>query len=69
MFMTPASMAYYAKYLQTVFLSLATFVFLASFALPGSLTKFQIERYEAALDDTKPAALRKAIDSAKKPPT
>lgn len=66
MFLTPQSYTDLLKHLQTAFLSLATFVFLASFTLPGSLMKIQMERYEAALDENKPQALKDAINKAEK---
>lgn len=42
------------------FLGLATFVFLASFELPGSLMRLQMERYEAEMEATKPKVLKDA---------
>ncbi|MBC6438536.1 MAG: hypothetical protein GDA52_10495 [Rhodobacteraceae bacterium] len=64
MHLTPLAMAELLGWLQTVFLGCATFVFLASFSLPGSLMKTQMERYEAALEDAQP----KVITEAKKAP-
>ncbi|GHC65641.1 hypothetical protein [Neogemmobacter tilapiae] len=46
--------------LEVGFLGLATFVFLASFELPGSLMKIQMDRYEAEMDATKPQILQDA---------
>lgn len=62
MFLTPPSMLELLKWLQTAFLGLATFVFLASFSLLGSLMKIQMERYEAALEASRP----KVVSDAKK---
>lgn len=58
MYLVPQDMDEIQKYLQISFLSLATFVFLASFSLPGSLMRIQMERYEAALDKTRPKVLK-----------
>ncbi|MEO1706908.1 MAG: hypothetical protein AAFR69_04165, partial [Pseudomonadota bacterium] len=69
MFLTPPAMLELLKWLQTAFLGLATFVFLASFSLPGLLMKIQMERYEAALEDTRPKVVtdaKKAAEQAKK---
>lgn len=69
MFLTPPSMLELLKWLQTAFLGLATFVFLASFSLPGSLMKIQMERYEAALEESRPKVVsdaKKAAEQAKK---
>ncbi|MEQ1938220.1 hypothetical protein ABMA46_08195 [Mesorhizobium sp. CN5-321] len=60
MFLVPKDQTEILWWLQASFLSLATFVFLASFALPGSLMKIQMERYEAALEDTKPQVVKDA---------
>lgn len=49
-FLVPDEHAELRRWLETVFLGLATFVFLASFDLPGSLMKIQMERYEAEMD-------------------
>ena len=48
------------RWLEGVFLGLAIFVFLASFGLPGSLMKIQMERYEAITDEAKPQVLKDA---------
>lgn len=69
MFLTPPDMLTVLKWLQIAFLGLATFVFLASFSLPGSLMKIQMERYEAALEDSRPKVLsdaKKAAEQAKR---
>lgn len=71
MFLVPDAATEVQRWLQTVFLGLATFVFLASFDLPGSLMKIQMERYEAAMDDTKPTVIKtaeKAVAERKKEP-
>ncbi len=60
MFLTPSNFPALLGWFQSVFLGLATFVFLASFSLPGSLMKIQMDRYDAALEETKPDALKKA---------
>jgi hypothetical protein len=60
MFLVPKENTEVLWWLQTGFLGLATFVFLASFALPGSLMKIQMERYEAALEGTKPQVVKDA---------
>lgn len=57
-FMVPEARADIRWWLETAFLFLATFVFLASFTLPGSLMKVQMDRYEAALDARRPNALK-----------
>ena len=65
MYLTPATSIELLKWLQVCFLSLATFVFLASFSLPGSLMKIQMERYEAALEDSRPKVVADAKRVAK----
>lgn len=65
MFLTPPEMLNVLKWLQIVFLGLATFVFLASFSLPGSLMKIQMKRYEAALEDSRPKVVSDAKKAAK----
>ena len=60
MYLTPPANTEILVWLQTVFLSLATFVFLASFSLPGSLMRIQMERYEAALDVSRPKVVKDA---------
>jgi magnesium-transporting ATPase (P-type) len=60
MHLTPPQMLDLLKWLQTVFLGLATFVFFVSFSLPGSLMKIQMDRYEVALEDSRPAVVSKA---------
>lgn len=59
-FLVPDSQADFRRWLETIFLGLATFVFLASFDLPGSLMKIQMDRYEAEMDATKPQVLKDA---------
>ena len=66
MYLTPAASVEVLKWMQTVFLGLATFVFLASFSLPSSLMKIQMERYEVALENTRPRVVSKAKSAAKK---
>lgn len=66
MYLTPPASLEVLKWLQVVFLGLATFVFLASFSLPGSLMKIQMERYEAALEETRPKVVTDAKKAAKK---
>lgn len=63
MFLMPTEMIVTLKWLQGTFLALATFVFLASFTLPGSLMRLQMERYEAALEESKPKVLKRARDA------
>jgi peptidoglycan/LPS O-acetylase OafA/YrhL len=63
-FLVPDAQTELRWWLETVFLSLATFVFLASFELPGSLMKIQMERYEAEMDATKPQVLKDAVKAA-----
>lgn len=63
-FLVPDAQAELRRWLETVFLGLATFVFLASFDLPGSLMKIQLERYEAEMDATKPQVLKDAAKAA-----
>ena len=72
MYLTPPEMVEILRWLQSVFLGLATFVFLASFSLPGSLMKIQMERYEAALEDSRPKVVsdaKKVADRARKKKT
>jgi hypothetical protein len=57
------------RWAESIFLALATFVFLASFELPGSLMRIQMERYDAALEETKPAVLRNALEAARREDT
>ena len=59
-FLVPDAQADLRRWLETVFLGLATFVFFASFDLPGSLMKIQMDRYEAEMDATKPQVLKDA---------
>lgn len=66
MYLTPQASVEVLKWLQMTFLGLATFVFLASFSLPGSLMKIQMERYEAALEETRPSVVTKAKKAAEK---
>ncbi|WP_236953181.1 hypothetical protein [Ketogulonicigenium vulgare] len=63
-FLVPDAQAELRRWLEMVFLGLATFVFLASFDLPGSLMRIQMERYEAELDATKPQVLKDAAQAA-----
>lgn len=64
MFLTPTDFVQLQCWLQMIFLGLATFVFIASFTLPGALMKIQLERYEAALEETRPAVLKEATKKA-----
>lgn len=66
MYLTPATSVRVLKWMQTVFLGLATFVFLASFSLPSSLMKIQMERYEVALENTRPRVVSKAKTATEK---
>jgi len=66
MYLTPQAMIDLLKWLQAIFLGLATFVFLASFSLPGSLMKIQMERYEAALETSRPKVVTDAKKAAEK---
>lgn len=59
-FLVPDEQVELLLWLERGFLSLATFVFLASFDLPGSLMKIQMERYEAEMEATKPQVLKDA---------
>jgi hypothetical protein len=59
MFLVPDCQRGVLIWFERVFLSLATFIFLVSFTLPGSLMKIQMERYEAVLDKTAPNSLKK----------
>ncbi|MFA8384163.1 MAG: hypothetical protein ACEPO2_00945 [Pelagibaca sp.] len=63
-FLVPDDQAQLLLWLERGFLGLATFVFLASFDLPGSLMKIQMERYEAEMDATKPQVLKDAAKAA-----
>lgn len=51
-------------WIERGFLGVSTFVFLASFELPGSLMKIQMERYEAEMDESKPQVLKDATKAA-----
>ncbi|MDQ0503690.1 hypothetical protein [Xanthobacter agilis] len=65
-FLIPDNFECARMWVESVFLALATFVFIASFGLPGSLMKIQMERYSAAMDETKPSILKdidKTIES------
>jgi len=66
MYLTPLTSCMILQCLQTAFLGLATFVFLASFSLPGSLMKIQMDRYEAALEGTRPKVVTDAKNAAKR---
>lgn len=69
MFLTPPTMLELLKWLQATFLGLATFVFLVSFSLPGSLMKIQMERYDATLEESQPKVItdaKKAAEQARK---
>nr|WP_318272566.1 hypothetical protein [Paracoccus saliphilus] len=66
MYLTPKEMVDVLRWLQMAFLSLATFVFLASFSLPGSLTRIQMERYDAALDASRPPVVSAAKQEAER---
>lgn len=63
MYLTPPE-AGCLPYLQAFFLGLTTFVFLASLCLPGSLVRIQMERYDAALEASRPKVVKKAMDAA-----
>ncbi len=63
-FLVPDTQAELRRWLETFFLGFATFVFIASFDLPGSLMKIQMERYEAEMDATKPQVLKDAAKAA-----
>lgn len=68
-FLVPADQASLKTGLEMTFLGLATFVFLASFDLPGALMKIQMDRYDSAMEDTKPQVLKnvpKAVSRRKK---
>lgn len=60
MYLTPAEAVEVLMWLRAVFLGLATFVFIASFSLPYSLIRVQMERYEAALEETRPKVITEA---------
>jgi len=65
MYITPIDQIKLLVCMQTLFLGLATFVFLASFSLPSSLMRIQMERYEAALESSRPAVVTDALKQAK----
>ena len=65
MYLTPSEMSGALVWLQGIFLALATFVFLASFSLPSSLMAVQMERYEAALEASRPEVVNQAKKAAK----
>lgn len=67
MYLTPPASVDVLKCLQGFFLFLATFVFLVSLTLPSSLMRIQMERYEAALEETRPEVIKQAKQVAKKP--
>tara|TARA_R110002012_G_scaffold321120_1_gene547470 strand:- start:2311 stop:2766 length:456 start_codon:yes stop_codon:yes gene_type:complete len=61
-FIIPAEFIQVMIWVERVFLSLSTFVFIASFKLPGSLMDLQMARYEAELKDKRPNALNTTSD-------
>jgi hypothetical protein len=63
-FLVPDALTDVQRWLEAMFLSLAIFVFLASFELPGSLMRIQMERYEAALEDSRPRVVTEAKKAA-----
>lgn len=63
-FLVPTDQVSLKTGLEMTFLGLATFVFLASFDLPGALMKIQMDRYETAMEDTKPQVLKDAAKAA-----
>lgn len=65
-FLVPDTQKELREWLETAFLGLATFVFLASFDLPGSLMRIQMERYEAEMNASKPKVLKDAAEQAEK---
>ncbi len=58
MFLLPSTFVKTTIWLERGFLTVSTFVFLASFKLPGSLMDLQMARYEAELEDKKPEVLK-----------
>lgn len=62
-FLVPEEQEGWRRALEALFLGLATFVFLASFNLPGSLMKIQMERYDAEMNATKPQVLQDAAQA------
>lgn len=64
LFLVPSGPTQFRGFLEMFFLGLATFVFLASFDLPGALMKIQMDRYEAEMEGTKPQVLKDAVKAA-----
>jgi len=62
MFLVPDTFCVAELWLERFFVGSATFVFLASFSLPGSLSALQMERYEVVLNSQLPQALRSESD-------
>ncbi len=58
MFLTPDSQTLILLWLERFFLSLAVFIFIMSFTLPGSLRQIQLERFEAQQNESAPDELR-----------
>lgn len=58
MFLLPSTFIKTTIWLERGFLTVSTFVFLASFKLPGSLMDLQMARYDAELEDKKPEVLK-----------
>lgn len=62
MFLVPDSCETIQLWLERFFIGCAVFVFLASFTLPSSLSDLQMERYETALKQKLPKAIRQRGD-------
>jgi len=58
LFLVPESRVVLREWMERTFLALAVLVFLLSFALPSALSRLQMERYQAALDELKPSVLK-----------
>ncbi|QIZ82594.1 hypothetical protein HFZ77_14200 [Thalassovita gelatinovora] len=58
MFVLPEEYEKTTLWLERLFVGSAVFVFLASFALPQSLSALQMERYQSKLDDDLPQVLK-----------
>lgn len=63
MFLLPEKFIEIRLWLERFFVGAATFVFLASFALPKSLSSLQMERYDTALNEQLPEVLKELDDS------
>ncbi len=60
--LVPAEYASVKIWFERFFVGFTVFVFLASFSLPTALSRLQMEKYQAELDDKLPGYLRKKVN-------